>query len=244
MQAISIQDDVWLSEVCQFRASKLDIQSELSSQECIELRFWLERNMDFAFTKLAIDSTVHNNLVRLTGCNLIETNVQMRWELANSPVVISSSEVHIREAVPDDEDQVAEIASTSFDQSRFFQDPQFGKEKARRIKELWVRNFFSGTRGEIMLLAESRGKIVGFLQGLRRSPSEWIIDLIAVDASSRRAGVGCALIDTLKRHSGAIALIDVGTQLKNNQSLRFYESLGFKFISASYVLHWHKEKVS
>jgi len=144
-----------------------------------------------------------------------------------------------RLARPDDEPAVRNIAATAFSETRFHCDPCIPVQTADRIKEEWAANYFSGNRGDSMIVVEDEGSVAGFLLAIKQ-PDNFVIDLIAVGTSARNKGYGKAMIDRLGEHYGSPGLsIRVGTQLSNTRSLEFYQKLGFRLTSAHYMFHKH-----
>lgn len=140
------------------------------------------------------------------------------------------------EARPEHAEGVVEIAGRDYDVSRFHMDDQVPAEVASRIKRDWVQAYFDGARGERLLVVERGGRPAGFLAELASGDTR-VIDLFAVRADDRGAGVGRALVVELLRT--APARVQAGTQGANVRALRFYESLGFRAERAQYVLHLH-----
>jgi ribosomal protein S18 acetylase RimI-like enzyme len=149
----------------------------------------------------------------------------------------------IRTADVRDADAVIGIAGSAFRFSRFHLDPDFPLELANRIKSEWAGNFFSGQRGDGMVVAESDGQVAGFLQLIWGAEGVLIIDLIAVHSGFQGRGIATAMIVHASRFGtgdGRVpAGILVGTQAANIPSVRLYESLGLRLRSAQYVLHFH-----
>ena len=147
----------------------------------------------------------------------------------------------IRLARPDDRPAVGAIAARSFKTSRFHLDPTIPNETANRIKSAWAENYFTGRRGDLMLIAEQDGEVAGFLQALRSSTGTLVIDLLAVAEAAARRGFARAMIERLaaEADSQQATALHVGTQAANLPSCRLYESLGFRLVDAKAVLHFH-----
>ena len=231
--------DLWLSEllgkpVYQLTGDRLAIDA---------------RNMPqggaLVWTKLAVDRVDKLLYLQNLGFRVIEANVQFATSsrIDNGAVRIHSS-LAVRPAVPADEPSVRAVARSSFDFDRFHRDPQIRAEQASRIKEEWAANFFSGKRGSWMLVAEEEERLCGFVQLMSRDNDTVVIDLIAVSSESRGRGVakamiGAAMANYLRRD----ASMYVGTQLANSPSIGLYQQLGFRLVSASYVLHLHVPEI-
>lgn len=163
----------------------------------------------------------------------------------DAPSWASANEGVSRFASSKDREAVAEIASTSFLYSRFHLDPCVPKKTANAIKCEWATNFFDGKRGDGMVVAEQGGRVVGFLQLLWVTTDCLAIDLIAVGQASQGMGMARDMINYAARYGtgdGRIpTLLRVGTQAANTPSVRLYETLGFRLVSAQYILHYHSD---
>lgn len=155
-----------------------------------------------------------------------------------------ASDRRVRHARAEDREAVGTIASRSFRSSRFHLDPALSGD-ANRIKAAWADNYFAGQRGEIMLVAEQQGEVVGFLQALRTTDGALVIDLIAVDEAASGQGLARAMIQRLARErlSEQPPRLLVGTQAANLRACRLYESLGFRLAEANSVLHFHGREI-
>lgn len=171
------------------------------------------------------------------GFNVIDTNLQFVRQAA--PLSLCNHHL-IRPAQCGDEEQVRALARSSFHHNRFHRDPEIANHHASRIKEEWAGGFFSGNRGDWMLVAEANRSIAGFLQILKKNDQTIVIDLIATAELYRGQGFAKAMIAYASMHClDQPPRIEVGTQLGNTASIALYEALGFRFVSAFYVLHRH-----
>jgi ribosomal protein S18 acetylase RimI-like enzyme len=145
--------------------------------------------------------------------------------------------VRVRDARPADRPAVTAIAGRDYTVSRFHLDPDIADDVARSIKREWAGNYFTGARGDRMLVAEHDGDVAGF-QLVLDTPEAAVIDLIAVAAPARGRGIGSALVCGLAE-SSPDRPVQAGTQVANLPALRLYERLGFTVARTDYVLHRH-----
>jgi dTDP-4-amino-4,6-dideoxy-D-galactose acyltransferase len=143
----------------------------------------------------------------------------------------------IRDARPDDRTAVTAIAERDYTVSRFHLDPGIADDVARSIKREWAGNYFTGARGDRMVVAEHDGEVAGF-QLVLDTPEAVVIDLIAVAATARGRGIGSALVYALAV-SSPDRPVQAGTQIANRPALRLYERCGFTVARTDYVLHRH-----
>jgi ribosomal protein S18 acetylase RimI-like enzyme len=196
------------------------------------------------YTKVATSAVEEFQLAQSLGFYLIDTNIQLCRKKDGGLIKRSiPQDYSIRLSLPTDRDYVGEIAQKNFYFSRFHQDPRIGNDDADRIKQVWVENYFSGTRGDYMIVACYKDQPVGFCQILLKNNSDLVIDLIAVDSRHHGIGLASAMINFLMNQIApslsANTRIMVGTQISNLPSLSLYQKLGFEIISSNYVFHYH-----
>jgi len=190
--------------------------------------------------------TAHvETVVALTALGFCVVDVNIT--LSCTPQVITNPACHaglvVREATPQDGEAILAIAGSCFRYSRFHLDPAIQTKQAHAIKHAWVRSYLERQRGEQLLAAFAGERPVGFLAVLEakdKGKRARAIDLIGVDQTQQRSGVGKALVGAFLvdcTKNGSLAL--VGTQAANLPSLRLYETLGFRVCETTYILHAH-----
>jgi ribosomal protein S18 acetylase RimI-like enzyme len=198
----------------------------------------LAREPGFAYAKVAAADLPC--LQHLLARGFYPVDVAVTFE---GPSPAGAFGADVRFAVPEDRDAVARIAGTTFKYSRFHLDPAIPRATADRIKAEWAANFFSGRRGDAMVVAQLAGRVVGFLQLLRPAADVLVIDLVGVSGDCQGRGLARQMIAFAAAHGlgdgRAPARMRVGTQIANTRSVRLYESLGLRLVDAQYVLHYH-----
>lgn len=179
----------------------------------------------------------------LTRAGFTVVNLSLSLGRNLEPLEPPDAPVEVREADPDRDAAVVDIAERAFSKTRFHLDPAIPRKIADRIKRDWAQDSLNGKRGDGMLVAVRDDRAVGFLAGLsseERGRRTRIIDLIAIDPAAREQGAGRALISRfLEQAQGAYDEVRVGTQAANIAATRFYERLGFAAVAASFELHLH-----
>ena len=102
-----------------------------------------------------------------------------------------------------------------------------------------MANYFSGKRGDSLVVGEAGGVAAGFLL-LLQSDEKLVIDLIAVAEDHRGAGIGRGMIAFAAASFPQLKTMQVGTQIANIPSIRLYERLGFRMVDAQHILHCHR----
>ncbi|MEP4378227.1 MAG: GNAT family N-acetyltransferase [Alphaproteobacteria bacterium] len=189
----------------------------------------------FIDARVPVADLARPQALRAAGFTLVDTSLSF---LRTGRVETAQFNADVGMGDPDDADHVARIAGENFRTDRFHADPEIDDRIADRIKADWARNFFAGQRGEWMVVGRQNGQVSGFLQLLDRD-GDVVIDLVAVNSAARNTGLARAMITFAAGTCNPGAPIRVGTQLANTASIRLYESLGFRFDSASHIFHRH-----
>lgn len=237
--AYSVHEDSWLAAIFGRSVWRVDATNSGDALSALE-----SAGSVFAYAKCEVSSVGEVGSLSDIGFRVVDTALTVEGmisaEALSGPSFVGQL---VRYANLNDRDTVCDIASRAFRFSRFHLDPQVPAGVADQIKASWARNYFSGERGDGMIVAESNGQVVGFLQLLWGQEDTLIIDLIGVAPESQGQGLGRAMICYAAMNGTGDhrrpAKIRVGTQAANIPSMRLYESLGLRMHSAQYVLHFH-----
>lgn len=236
------QTDSFLSSVMgksAFSVSKVPVELPETEAFLLEASEVLSGALTFASAKVEAEDIPVLRVFEKAGFSIVDVNMRFEKDVFES--LTGDGECVVRQALKEDQEAVERLAVENLTKSRFNLDPSIDPAVAAEIKRTWAGNFFSGKRGDAMLVAEIDGTVVGFLL-LLFSQRDLIIDLVAVDSSARRKGVASAMItNSLSLSKGDWARIIVGTQASNIGSMRFYQTLGFRSSGTQFVLHAHGE---
>jgi ribosomal protein S18 acetylase RimI-like enzyme len=229
--------DIWLSELIGRPAMRLALSGNLSNQ-------WAKRltSADVQISAFVPTTEVSASMyLQDLGFYTVDTALM----LERPRIEWHTVDPRVRFARPEDRAGVKKVAGNAFVYSRFHLDPAFPKYLADRIKRVWAENYFEGTRGDGMVVAERAGSVVGFAQLLwsETTPGVIVIDLIAVAKQASRQGLARAMISYAAANGTGDSQrpigIRVGTQAANVPSVRLYETLGFRVTQSRFVLHHH-----
>lgn len=243
-----LQKDEWLSDVLERQTFKLTVNEELLAvwqdwKSEKQFRQWQESLpcSSFVYTKIPALAVHTARILQRLGFFLVDTQVTFEKAISDqSPS--TPPNVEVRLAQPNDEKGACSLAGSAFRYSRFHLDPLIPRQLANRVKTEWVANYFRGQRGDALVVALDKNKVVGFLQLLfNENNKELVIDLIAVDENMRGKGIAAAMIHYADRAFPSHQQMVVGTQIANISSVRLYEKLGFRLRSAQYVYHYHHQ---
>ena len=176
--------------------------------------------------------------LQTAGFHHIEMALTFDWPHPTIDLDLSRT----RFSIADDIGNVVAIAESAFRYSRFHMDAAIPDRLANKVKGAWAGNYFSGKRGDAMIVAEANGQVAGFLQLLSGQEGAMVIDLVAVHPNAVRQGLGREMIGLAATQgiegSAPVRLI-AGTQACNVASVNLYESMGFRLSSTQHVLHFH-----
>ena len=240
VDADPLKHDAWLSKLLGRDAYSLSVTPPLleaaaghHSRGYSQLRE-LQAKPVFLTAKVPVTDGAAVEFLEDHGFRLVDTNLRFE-KAAETPTAVAGDCV-LRFAEPTDRDAVVDLARRNFVFTRFHQDRTIPKSVADEIKAQWAGNFFKGERGNRLVVAEvgeqGQQKLVGFALLLTPGGGQVIIDLIAVEGAYRRRGIAAEMIAFVESQF-APAVIAVGTQVANLQSVRLYEKLGFRVASAN-----------
>jgi ribosomal protein S18 acetylase RimI-like enzyme len=200
---------------------------------------------EFEFTTIinkANDPSNNRWLGERTKAFLTDVNVQLSKKISATEKQDDRFLV-VSDKFPED-NQIVQIAETSFEFSRFLNDPYLPVDRARGIYADITRNAF-GKAGRYFVVFRTAEVAAGFLLFSIHVPdASSTIELIAIDWKHKGRGIGRSLIRSMEHyiHGVGIDMIRVGTQLENNAALKFYTLNGFNFSEQNSVYHYWPSK--
>lgn len=243
-KSFSLTKDEWLAGVLQRPVYRFDIgdnhaeeHRETMAGRPLDIDSAMAMPRVFIYSKVSPQQVGQVSFLEEKGFRLVDTNILL--SKPRSACFKDDGHILCRFASGSDEEETVTLAGHAFMFSRFHLDAAFDTDTANHIKSEWARNYFNGKRGDYMVVAVVKGRVVGFLQLLDRQKEDLIIDLSAVNELHRRQGIARKMIEFAEANCGDYRRIDVGTQIANTASLTAYESIGFRFQNASYVFHYH-----
>ena len=235
-----IQRDAFLESILNRPAYKINKLTDPVDLKFLQDKTYKKKS-SFLYTKVDCSDVSTLRFFENSGFKIIEENITLEKKGGKAHLPESfehRQKYETRWAQDEDRNFVEYIAQKNFSHDRFHQDPKIDNSFADEIKRQWAGNFFSGKRGDAMVVATNNNRPVAFLL-LLLPKKHSVIDLIAVSKKHRKKGLGLQMINyALQNFSGNNRWI-VGTQSTNIASIRLYESLGFQTMGSQYVLHMH-----
>lgn len=237
----ALRRDPWLSAVLDRACGTLD-RGSIDRSLATRLD---ASGLDFVSAKVPPREIGELALLTDAGFRLVDTLVTFSGPaaiVAPAPRPANGA-LQTRPARPEDRAAVEQIAGSALALSRFHLDPSIGPALGMRVKRAWVANFFAGARGDAMTVVEGEGVVRGFLLALHdRAAARLVIDLVAVDPSWQGRSLGRLLVTAACASLADARTGAAGTQLANDASHRFYQSIGWSLTGATHVMHWHRRR--
>jgi ribosomal protein S18 acetylase RimI-like enzyme len=194
----------------------------------------------FFYAKIPVSAVASAKHFCAAGFYLVDTNVVLDMRTDETGTQAGEG-IAVFPARRGDHHAAQVMAESAFSYSRFHLDPMFPVTLANRIKREWIRSYCEGSRGDVLLVAEQGGRVIGFLAALVAEVAGRkyaVIDLVAVAPDARGIGAGRALVAGFQVHYRDRAdMLRVGTQIANIPSLGLYRRCGFGVAEAAYVFH-------
>ena len=232
--------DEWLSEQIDknvYQLKAIDLLEDDFSQDWKEFRKNHIKENYFVFSKISTNSVNIWQCVEKVNFKLIDANVKFELHGNISSDSKYQKDIDICFAEKKHQEATGKIARDNFIYSRFHLDPLIDNDIASRIKQNWVKNYFFGKRGDVMVLALLNNEPVGFLQLIIKN-KELFIDLIGVQKIAQGKGIASSMIQFASKNIKQ-SCIKVGTQIGNIPSIKLYQKLGFVLTGSDYVFHYH-----
>jgi ribosomal protein S18 acetylase RimI-like enzyme len=148
--------------------------------------------------------------------------------------------VGCREAQKKDIPQLKKICLEDTSNSRFFNDLKLPLKFRKNFRAAWLLNYFKKKRGDILIVALDKNKVLGFILMLKKCFGLQI-DLIVSSKKHQNKKVGTTLINYvnnnyLKKND----IIRAGTQIDNIKANKIYAKIGFiKKKTSTFIYHVH-----
>ena len=146
---------------------------------------------------------------------------------------------------PADHDAVLAVAAEAYRNffGRYHADPHLPRELCDRLYQAWARQLLDGGLAETIIVAERKGKVVGFL-GYRLKRD--ILEATGVKCVGGGLG-GCTpegfgaytaiLEEAMREGMHRYDMQDFETQLNNVNIVRIYQKLNFEYARAKHTVH-------
>lgn len=218
------------------------INKALTSEELQQFLEWHEeQQIRCTYYQCPITSIQAVNEAVQSGFQLVDVRVVLDSRL-EMPTALRGMDSSLRTAQSGDLNELQKLTIALHQDSRFYVDQRFPREKSEELYAIWVRNECCHTHGVVWIKTDSENKPVGYLS-CQADGSQGHIGLFGVASTHQGQGIGSSLLRQgmwwLKEQG--CRNVQVITQGKNTSALAAYSSNGFRITSMSFWLHhWSK----
>lgn len=226
MDTKSIHRLDWESDFFQQDISIVNDIDLLASEDCA--------HQQLVMAKVASGDYVRIDKLTELDFQFVESEMRFSVEVNRSTMPMNNSSVAIREANELDIPHLANLASESYNNSRFRQ-PWFTDGQRSKFYALWVTNAVNQTFDDICLVAFENSEILGFIT-LKATQQTMSVGLIAVGNKAQGRGVAKSLLAQAQKYTkdSNCTQLNVATQGSNVSAMNLYNSVGFKLIESNY----------
>lgn len=151
----------------------------------------------------------------------------------------------LRNARPDDVEALKRIGGNDHAYSHFFHEARFPQAKTQELFAIWTQKSVEGMADAVIVI-EQNGEIAGFCSLLSNKALLsyvnvviGVIDFIVIDSRFQGKGLGSLLLGAaLEWFQGKVNRIELRTMAENVKAVRFYQTHGFRLLSADQHLHY------
>jgi ribosomal protein S18 acetylase RimI-like enzyme len=176
------------------------------------------------------------------GFSLVDVRVVLeRGESGGRPDVRSVPEIsgqRVRESREEDIPALRAIAEVSHQDSRYYQDGRFPRERCDALYETWIEKSCRGYADRV-LVADSETGPKGYLALHLEPPAGARIGLVGVGPAAQGQGLGGALMAEALRWLAerGVERLRAVTQGRNVKAQKFYQDWGFRTVSLGLFYH-------
>lgn len=212
------------------------LPAQLNEQDLALIEQWgQEQHIDcFYFLSDFHPPTVQ--VVERSRFHLVDIRMELVYTFPTAlPAAIYGS---VRAAQPQDQPWLAQLARSSFRNTRFYNDPHFSRQDCDTLYETWIIRSCEDY-ADVVLIVEGEAKPAGFITGQVREEAGQI-GLVAVDPIYQGKGLGKLLLKGALAWFAekGVASVAVVTQGQNYAAQRLYQQTGF--LTRKVQLWYHK----
>ncbi len=161
----------------------------------------------------------------------------------DTPRGLKSPLHEIRPARPADVPRLKELARVSHNNTRFYLDSRFDRDRCGELYAVWIERSVAGELADVVWVVEVNGGPCGYLTAKTKQDGG-TIGLVAVDVACRGRGYGDALLGAALTWAAAagLASLSVVTQGGSAAAIRFYQRAGF--LTRAVELWYHRWRTS
>lgn len=239
VELLAWDSEFWGIPIAQMRGNLLDATRLAAVDD-----FCLGSGVACLYFLAAADDPETTLLAEEAGFHLTDVRVTLRWRSGHRQEDAAArvgDGVEIRNWRDPDIPELRRIAGQSHQNTRFFADQRFSRERCPLLYETWIERSCAGY-AERVLVALVSGRPVGYITCHlpRAADDAGRIGLIGIDRAARGQGIGAGLAAAALAWfaRAGVSEVTVVTQGRNQAAIRLYERAGF--LTDMVQLWYHK----
>lgn len=229
----------WDTDYFNISSARLDITNKLKEEEIEEI---MKLCNNYEFITISNNENCNENNIwigQMTNAFMVDMNIQfVKTDMKG--LLKKTSNIVVENYFAENTD-ILNIAKSSFQYSRFFNDPYLPEEQKKSMYVEWVKSSFNQKNKYFIYCYTESNEIMGFiLFNIEEEVSKAHIELIAVADEYKGNKVGSNLMKELESFltSKNINKIYVGTQVNNVNAINFYRKNGFMYWNCRTIYHY------
>ena len=233
----------WDSEFFGDRIAQITVNRLTPKDMDTIMRWCAAQTIDCLYFFAETDDGETVSIAESNRFNLVDIRITLEKHLARNPVPEHEfSNGIIRLSTSGDISSLKAIASKSYQDSRFYYDPNFPNARCEALYETWIEKSCQGY-ADTVLVAELEGQPIGYVSCHLLDQVTGKIGLVGLSVDAQGKGFGKRLIHASLQWFAkqGTEQVTVVTQGRNVKAQRLYQKWGFLTQSVQLVYHrWFK----
>lgn len=172
------------------------------------------------------------------GFLLVDTRVTLELLFRSPPALALKSAALIRRFTPDDLPALQAIARAGHQDTRFYHDTNFPRQRCDALYEMWITKSCAGW-ADAVWVAVLKDEPVGYITCHLDPDNGGRIGLVAVDSRFHRLGIGRELLTAALEWfpANGAKRVSVVTQGRNARAIQFYTTCNFSINATALWFH-------
>lgn len=238
---LTLRDLEWDTDYFEEKCGRVDLVNKIDNNDIKLIEKFIGENTFTTITNSKENSFNNNFIGEKLNAFLTDVNIHLKKTVVAGNVAKYENNIKICNRRSYSQEML-DLADGVFKNSRFLNDINIPKEKAKGLYRQWVQNSFDKDE-KYFITYKVKDKIVGFILFSANDDEEIVIELICVSYEHSGNGVGKKIMNRLELYAleHGYSIINVGTQIENINALNFYISYGYKIDDVKYIYHlWNK----
>jgi len=235
--------EVFNRNVAQISKFEIKNSKELIKDFSFYQKWCAQKKIDFSSCRLLHSQMNEGFFLETQGFRFIELNYQpVLNNLEKFDFPVSSIDISLAES--SDQETLANVAETLFNNERFHQDPQIETNLAHKRYRIWLENAFKQNHQTVLKCILNQ-EIVAFFVVEYPEPNHCFWSLVGMLPKYQGKGLGKIVWQAMLKYHQQELVKTVSTSISSHNVAVFnlYVALGFRFPEPYTTFHWTKNNI-